>query len=211
KSGISYWLTGTYDNFWTSITSSLTSSFGVTPLPPTAYDLIRSTYDPLFSGTLTLDIHQDDFSLLPMFYYQTPTFYNIGVLSSCSVGTTSSKVTCAKNGGVFGAPHIAQNELQSTGYWMANVTALWRAGQKKDLVLGVQVTNLFNNTHDIAPCNATQLGASVGTLYPGCAPFWPSGQGGPNIPNLAPGQSSSVYQNYSQTPVTVQFFITKKL
>ncbi len=188
KSGISYWLTGTYDNFWTSITSDPTSSYGVSPLPPSliaAGNLIRSTGNPLFSGTLTLDMHQDDVSLLPMIYYQGPTFYNTNQLScsyNCKKGTL---------------PQITQNNMKAVGYWIMNATALWRINGNPNLVLGIQGTNVLNNVHDTVPCKSSYL-PSIGY---GCGPFWAAGN---------PAQTGYIYQNYSQSPAQWQLFLTKK-
>ena len=191
EKGVSWWLTGTYDNFWTNITSGLTSSFGVSPLKP-GIPPIRSLYDPLFSGTLTMDIHNGYFSLFPMVYYQTPAFYNLGI--------TSTKLN-----GVTVPPYISQNEKMGNGYWIANVTGEVKLGSRKDTILGVAITNLFDNTNDVAPCTPNQLGNSKGILYPGCGPFWPS------TPQNGVTAGSSMYQNYSQSPTQIQLFFTKKL
>jgi hypothetical protein len=152
-----------------------------------------------------MDIHNGYFNLFPMVYYQTPSFYNVGVTSICSVMTTSSASTCTKNGGKVVLPYISQNEKMSNGYWIANVTGEVTVGSRKDLTLGVQITNLFNNTNDVSPCTPNQLGNSVGVLYPGCGPFWPS------TPQSGVNAGQATYQNYSQTPTQIQFFITKKI
>ncbi len=224
--GVSYWLTGTYDNFWTSILSSLTSSFGVTPLPtPEQNHLVRSVYDPLFSGTLTFDVHVNDWSLYPEIYYQSPTFYNIAVQSICTPYVTTSTYVCTHpaagySTGKVVAPYIAEPERMGTGYWWANSTLAVRLGPQKRLILGLQVTNLFNRVEDIAPCTATQLPSEIGKMYPGCGPFWPtSPQSG--IPSVAASQRNSplpwynpapgIYQNYSQTPRSVELFVTEKI
>lgn len=210
--GVSWWLSGTYDNYWTSILSGLTASYNVTPLPPAivqAGNLIRSASDPLFSALLTADVHQHDFHLIPQVYYQTPSFYNVGVQSICSVGTTGFVSTCGRLGGKVVPPHISQNELMSTGYFIANATALWHFGQRRDWTIGIQGTNILNNTHDIFPCNATQLG-STPQLTTGCGPFWPnSSQTG--ISPVSPGQSETIFQNYSQTTPQFELFLVKQL
>ncbi|MDQ2872611.1 MAG: TonB dependent receptor [Candidatus Eremiobacteraeota bacterium] len=207
--GVSYWLSGTYDNFWTNITSSLTGSYSNTPLPANitanGKNLIRAFGNPLFSASLTMDLHKGNFSLLPLVYYETPSFYNVGVTSTCSVGTTNSTFVCTKlNGGVVVAPHISQNELQSNGYWKVNLTALMRMGERKDWIIGINGQNIFNNNNDLAPCTSTIL-PNDPQLGPGCGPFWSPSSGAVQGP-----LGTNQYQNYSQSPATFEVFVTKK-
>jgi hypothetical protein len=72
------------------------------------------------------------------------------------------------------------------------------------LTLGLQVQNLFSQTHDpTGECSASQLG-STPTLYTGCGPFWP------NTPSLSPG-SYRTYQDYTQTTPQFELFLVKRI
>jgi hypothetical protein len=213
QSGISYWLAATYDNFWANSTASLVGSYGggssnsLVSFPP-----VRNSGDPLFSGNLTADIHKNAFHLLPTIYYQGPSFYQAGQCEASASWQALSGVgtpyfACAQNSSFIAKPAHLLPELMSKGYWWANATALVHMGADQGLTLGVQVTNIFNNTNDTTPCWVT---AQVNTpaLAPGCAPFYPVSQ-----TNTGTGTATNqyVYQNYSQTPTQIQVFLTKKL
>lgn len=213
--GLSYWLAATYDNFWTNNTSSLTGSYGgsyANNLPP-FLPVVRSSQNPLFSATLTADIHKNEFHLYPMVYYQGPSFYQAGeCYASASweaipgVASPFAPSGCGSTSSFVKRPVALMPELMSSGYWMANMTALVNVGPKKDLTIGMSIQNLFDNTNDTTPCWVTQQ-VHTPALAPGCAPYYPTaadpGQ------QLTPGTYS--YQNYSQQPTQIQFFITKKL
>ena len=189
KVGVSYWLTGTYDNFWTNTLTSLLTPFGLTPLPPSAVSQgirVRSPYDPLLSGTLTMDIHVNDLSFYPMWYQQGPSFYYSGSTSS-SHGTVSEILH------------------QTNGYGILDGTIALRVGPNKDITIGVQGTNILNNLNPVTPCVANQL-AHTPSLGAGCGPLWPLGGG--TQPGAIPGQYS-----YASGAVTGQyflFFVSKK-
>jgi hypothetical protein len=213
--GISYWLAATYDNFWANSTESLVGSYGgsgsgsnsLSAFPP-----VRNTGDPLISATLTADFHKDNIRVLPMVYYQGPSFFQTGQCAASArwqglSGVGTPYFTCAANSSFVAQPAHLLPELMSKGYWYANITGLVDIGPKKDQTFGVQITNLFNNVSDTAPCWVT---AQVNTpsLQPGCAPFYPGGQTQPGVGSQT---NRYVYQNYSQTPTQVQIFFTKKL
>jgi hypothetical protein len=133
-------------------------------------------------------------------YYQTGTFYNVGVVSQCTTWVTTSTSTCTSHSGTKVAPFISEPEQIAHGFWKANLTGLERLGPNQDWVVGVSVTNLFNNLTDVAPCNSDGTGC-----YPFDGPF--SGI------NTAVGNSTHpvyIYQNYSQDPRRFEFFLTKK-
>ena len=197
-SGVSYWLTGTYDNFWTNLSSSLYGSYNQSTIPTNIYQsgqLIRSSGNPLLNASLVADFHSGRFSALPTIYYQTPSFYNVGVTSQCTLPQFSAG-RCAANGGTVVPPFISQNELTTSGYFKVNLTLLERLGPDRNNVLGVRISNLTNNTNDVFPC--TSNGA-------GCAPF-----DGPNSGVAGPA-GQSIYQNYSQSPLSFELFFTKKM
>ena len=184
--GVSYWVAATYNNFWTSATD-ISAAFVNIPLPEniTRSGLrIRSVSNPLWSGTILADFHEDRFHLDPLIYYQGDTFFNTGV-------------TCDKdaNGNTV-APFICQNEQIAHGWWRANLTAYEELGVKHNYVLGLKVDNLFDQVTDTTPC------ITDGT---GCFPF-----NGP-FSGIVDTPGSLIYQNYSQSPRTFYFFAGVKM
>jgi Carboxypeptidase regulatory-like domain len=143
--GISYFLSGSYENFWTtSVSSLLGSSFSQAQLPATLVAQgirVRSTDDPPFNGSLALDMHAHQWSLLPLFTYQFGTYYNVGRISNSQ---------------------ISEPEAQASAHWIANTTLQYRLDKAGRSTVGIRVTNLFNNLADTTPC------LSDGT---GCFPF----------------------------------------
>ncbi|MBC5815343.1 MAG: TonB-dependent receptor [Candidatus Eremiobacteraeota bacterium] len=198
--GTSWWLSGTYDNFWTNMTSALTGSYASASLPSIA-PLVRNSSNPLISGTLTADLHLNNFSILPFLYYQGPSYYNTGVCYTKTMGN----ISCGSTSSTLYTPIWLQPERTSSGYFVLNTTLVWHPKAYPNLILGVQGTNLTNNVNDVVPCTANQLG-STPALGPGCGPFWPLGAGSSG---LAAGQTG--YQNYSQTPMQFQLFLTVKM
>jgi hypothetical protein len=180
--GTSFWLAGTYTNYWTTSTS-LAGSFVNTPLPQNLIDqgvFVRASGNPMFSGTLLADYHSDRFHFDPLLYYQVATFYNIGVIST--------------NGGTV-APYISQPEMIAGAYWRAKVTTYEELGPKRNVIAGFTVDNLFDNTNDVTPCK------SYGS---GCFPF-----DGPQSGIM--NQTGYIYQNYTQSPRTFYFFAGIKM
>ena len=193
--GVSYWLSGTYDNFWASSTSSLNTPWGSVPLPPSAVargNLLRSSLDPLFSGTLTADWHITGLHFMPMVYYQSPVTYYTGTISS------------TKTGQVTAIPH------KTYGWTNFNATIMYET--KSGLDIGVQGQNIFDNERPITPCTATTLG-STPDLGTGCGPFWPAGAG--SVQNGVVGPYGSAYgtqyPNMNQSSPLFMFFISKKI
>lgn len=192
--GISYWLSATYDNFWASSLSSLTTPWGNVSLPPAIVaegHMLRSSSNPFLSGTLTLDAHKDNVHFMPMLYYQGPVIYYSG-----SYDSKHAQITAKPN--------------YSLPYSWLNATVL--VDLPHDLTIGIQGQNVLNNTRPITPCTAT-VNASLPNLGMGCSPFWPVGagmvQGGVNAPYgiTAPGQYASTAQS---TPLFM-LFISKKI
>jgi len=183
--GTSYWISATYDNFWTSA-FDISGAFINTPLPENITRTgmrIRSVSNPLWSGTVLVDYHADRFHLDPLLYYQGDTFFNTGV--TCNKDSAGNTV----------APFICQNEQIAHGWWRANLMAYEELGTKHNYVLGLKVDNLFDQVTDTAPC------ISDGT---GCFPFNGPFSGITNQPGL-------IYQNYSQSPRTFYFFAGVKM
>ncbi len=179
---ISYWLSGTYDNYWTN-TRGLAAAFVNTPLPQNIVNqgiFVRDPSNPLLSGSLTADIRADKVHIMPFLYYQGYTFYNTGR-------------TCTTMNGVTVAPYICQNEKIARGYFKANLTALTRLGPGDQYTIGIRGTNITNNNADTQPCNS---GGS------GCFPF--------NGPQSSVNQAGEIYQNVTQSPPQYEFFFIKK-
>lgn len=174
--GMSWWISGTYDNYWTS-NRSLPASYVNTPLPPNivlAGQLVRVTGNPLMSGSIVADYHSDRFHLDPLLYWQNGTFYNTGV--TCGPST---------------AAYICAPESIAGGYIKVSLEPWLELGPKRNVIVGLKVDNLFNNNNDIIPC------VSDGT---GCYPF-----NGP-YSGVVTAPGTSIYQNYSSGPRTFYVF-----
>lgn len=181
--GISYWLSGTYDNYWTTSTY-LQSAFVNAPLPQNIVNQgieVRAFANPLWNGSLLADFHSDRFHLDPMAVFSTDYYYNVGV-------------TCNKDANGNSVPaFLCQNEKIAGANWYMKLVAYEELGPKRNYVVGVRADNLLDNTNDVAPCT------SYGT---GCFPF----DGPESGVTTAPGVGTDIYQNYSQGPRTIYFF-----
>ncbi|MDQ2663592.1 MAG: hypothetical protein M3Y18_06110 [Candidatus Eremiobacteraeota bacterium] len=182
--GVSWWLSATLDNYWTSSPGAVTA---VSPLVrpfPTYFAAngiqFRSSDNPLFAANFYADIHSGRFDLYPKFYYQVGTFYNIG--------TFQPKV---------GPPQIIP-EAKALGYFTGQVSETYKLDPAGSTIIGVAVRNLFDMEHGTTPC----FNSGSGT---GCYPF-----DGPQSGFRATPRSY-VYQNVTTDPRRFEFFITKKL
>jgi hypothetical protein len=178
--GFSFWLSGTYTNYWTTATA-LAGAFINSPLPQNLINqgvMVRAFGNPLFSGTILFDAHYDRFHFVPLFYYQVGNPYNIGVISTMHNGVTV-------------APYISEPTLYAGGWWMANLSLYYEAGRTRNVLLGLKMYNLFNQWKDTAPCQ------SDGT---GCFPFDGPYSGIHNTP----GQW--MWGNYTQSPFLIYFY-----
>ena len=187
--GTSFWVSGTYDNYWTTSTS-LAGSFVNGPIPQNLIDegvFVRAFANPLLQGTIVADYHSGRCHCDPVAVYSTEYFYNIA-------NTTDVNGNSCAN--AAGAPQICQNEKIAGANWWTKITAYEELGSQRQYILGVRVDNLFDNTNDVSPCT------SDGT---GCFPFNGPQSGVVNTP----GQD--FYQNYSQGPRTFYFFAGVKL
>lgn len=179
--GTSFWLSLTYDNYWDT-SGDISGAYINFPLPQNIINQgikVRATSNPLWSFTGLADIHSNGFHLDPIISYQGDTFFNTGVVKFPKGGT----------------PYISENEQTAHGWWTANLMAYKEFGAKRQLVVGFNVQNLFDNTTDIYPC------FSGGT---GCSPF-----DGPQSGIV--NQTGLIYENYSQTPRTFYFFAGVKM
>jgi hypothetical protein len=184
--GVSYWLSGTYDNYWAT-TGSLSEAFVNLPLPQNIIDqgiYVRSFDNPLLQGTLLADFHSGRFHFDPMVVYSTEYFYNTGI--TCDTDANGNPV----------APFICQNENIAGANWWTKLMAWEELGTNRNYIVGIRIDNFLDNTNDVAPC------VSDGT---GCFPFNGPQSGVINTPGTA------IYQNYSQGPRTFYFFAGVKL
>lgn len=180
--GLSYYLSATYDNFWTSA-ADISGAFINSPLPDNITSsglLIRSASNPLWTSTLLADFHSHFFHVDPLVYYQGDTFFNTG--RTCSSSTV--------------APYICQNEQIAHGWWRADLLVYTGLGQKGNLTVGFKVNNLLNQVTDTAPCKSDGSG---------CFPFDGS------LSGVTAPSGSLIYQNYSQGPRTFQFYLGVKM
>jgi hypothetical protein len=205
--GVSYWLSATYDNFWTNITSSLTGSYGGGGLPgflPT----IRNSGDPLISATLTADVHVNRWKLLPMVYYQGPSPYQTGECYGTARWNSLTGYpwysTCASTSSFLQKPVALMPQLWSKGWWWSNATLEYGLGPQKNTEVGIQVTNLFNNQSPTIPCYSN-VQPNTPALAPGCSPNY-TYAGASNYPS-----TGYIYQNTSETPRSVELFLQTRL
>ena len=177
--GISYWLSATYDNYWTTSLSGVTSvSPVVIPLPQNLIDQglrVRDPNNPLLSATLTGDIHNGRFSIIPQVYYQESTYYNVGP-NALQTGLIPQQI--------------------ASGFFLVNTTVLERLNPKGSTIFGIRATNLTNTMHDTTPCFASNTG---------CYPF-DGPQSGYNSPSSGYFLSQNITQSPQQFEF---FFIQK--
>jgi hypothetical protein len=198
--GASVWVSGSYNNYWTQV-SNITGgqiSFVNFPLPDNFLNqgiYVRGYQTPLFSGTLTLDLHTNGWHLLPVVYYSYDNFYNTGgciptdgngnyilPYTQSSVPEDCTSVTDAK-------PILAP-QGNGAGYWYVNATLL--KDLNKRYTIGIRVSNVTNNQHGTTPC------LSDGT---GCYPF-----NGPQSNYTSP-PNVYVYQPITQDPRRIEGFV----
>ncbi|HEY9179996.1 MAG TPA: carboxypeptidase regulatory-like domain-containing protein [Candidatus Baltobacteraceae bacterium] len=189
--GTSFWISATYDNYWTTSTS-LSAAYINSPLPNNLVNegiRLRTYANPLWSGTFLADFHSNGFHFDPLVYYQGDTFFNTG-------RTKTNPAT--------GLRYIYQNEQIAHGWWWTKLNVYKEFGAKPALTLGFTVSNLFNNTTDTTPCtNGDPFYAPWNGT--GCWPF-----DGPQSGVIGtPG--SLIYQNYSQSPRTFYFYAGVKM
>jgi hypothetical protein len=183
--GISYWLSATYDNYWTTSTT-LAGSFVNSPIPQNLIDegvRVRAFANPLLQGSLVADFHSGRFHWDPTVFYSTEYFYNLAATTDVNGNS------CAN---AAGAPQICQNERIAGANWWARFVAYEELGPQRNFIVGLRVDNFLGNNNDVAPCISTN-----GT---GCPPFDGPYSGIVNAPG------TEFYQNYTQNPRLFYFF-----
>lgn len=188
--GLSMFLTATYDNFWDT-TGTLAASYINYPLPDSLVNegvMVRDTDDPLWETSFLFDYHMNGLHIDPWFVYQGDFFYDGNEITGCPscVPATPYELT--------GKQQIA------SGFWNVNLQIYQDIGPKKNFFVGGVITNLTNNydNANLIPCEST-----FGT---GCFPYFSGPQSG--VLN-APG--TNIYQNFTQEPRTFEVYAGVRL
>ncbi len=179
STGFSYWLTGSYDNYWTTATGGNSGYYNF-PLPSNLVNAgvyVRNGNVPLFGGSFLADVHANGWHVLPLVYYSYDSFYNIAVLNSA--GT-----------------QIAQPEGKGSGYFIVNTTVSKSFGANNDYTVGIRGTNLTNNLQGTTPCQVDNNGT-------GCYPY-----NGP-LSGIHAVPGSFIYQKVSQDARLFEFFVVR--
>ncbi len=205
--GLSYWLSGAYNNYWTQVSAYTggQTSFINFPLPDDLLSkgiYVRGYQVPLFSGTLTLDAHTHGWHFLPVVYYSEGNFYNTGACNDPTINPPFLN-DCQSAALDTGVPSVLAPEGIGNGYWYVNATL------EKELnphyMVGIRVSNLTNNQHGTTPCwnpNSTNPALTTG-MGTGCPPFNGSGS-----QYTAP--VGWVYQPVTQDPRRIEGFVNIK-
>jgi hypothetical protein len=202
--GASLWVSGSYNNYWTQVAAYAGGqvSFVNFPLPNDMLQkgvYVRGYLVPLFSGTLTMDLHTHGWHLLPVVYYSYDNFYNSGTCQDPTINAPFLN-ECVSASGDTNTPPVLAPEGISNGYWYVNATLL--KDLSKRVTVGIRVSNLTNNQRGTTPCwnpNPNDPTAVTGTGT-GCA-F----QNGPGSHFSAP--VGWVYQPLTQDPRRVEGFV----
>ena len=204
--GVSWWLSTTTDNFWTNTNSSLTTPYGTLSIPPaTDGILLRSSQDPPVSGTFTAEVNDGDMHFIPQLYLQSAVTYYTGPAPT--------------QAGV-----VAYTPNKTSGWGVFNGTIEFDVGRNRDIQIGLQGENIFNNTRPVVPCSTTSQnvynayfageGLGVGCSSGSTGTYMPIGGPGEGIGSYT-GASGSPgffgYQNLAQSQPLFFFFITKRL
>ncbi len=189
--GLSYWLTATYDNYWSTSVSDLNGASPVfAPLPSyfTSRGILdRNPSNPLFTSTLVADYHSAGFHWYPEVFYNLDTFYNVGY-SQLYV-----------HGSPVGAPALTKNAIAGAWY-LVNMT--FSKDITRNFTVGVTARNITDQGNGPTPCFVVDS--------TGCA-----GVNGPysGYHNLTPGTytNQSIPNYFSPYPQTFELFATMKM
>jgi hypothetical protein len=192
--GFSWYLSGTYVNYWSSVTSSalaggtpygsLTSSSSYLAAFLSTKTLFRNPSQPPWSVAFTGDYHYGPYHVDPFVLYQVGAPYNV-VPSTYTDPTTGKVMTDSK-------VHFAR-----ANWWSAldlGYDIIRRGG--RTVTLGMNVRNVTNNQFaDVFPATNSQYGKGQN---PDLATYGPN-----SVPNTlyyyAPDQTPTQYQLYLRT------------
>jgi len=192
--GLSYFFSGTYQNYWSS--STTLNAAAVSPVSASSFLLDRRVYrvsgNAPISLSLTADYHTDRLHVQPFLLYQCCAYYNV----------TGSGTNAVPDASVHQAP----------AYYFANATVsydLARSGTRKTSI-GLRVQNVFNNLKsDIFPSTNIYYGskakaalAAPGAVFDGGYYAFSPGQ----VPNTL-----YFFPPVPRTPQTFELFLTQKL
>lgn len=215
--GASWWLSGSLNNYWSQVSFFGQTSFINFPIADYFRKqniFVRSPFVAPFSATLVADVHSHGTHFIPDVYYTFGNFYNTGGCinqrDSVPVNEYMRNVSCTGRAATTlpdmttRVNPILAPERRGMAYWKVNTTLL------KDLTphytIGVRATNLTEQRSDYAsgtiPCFNQNDGSGLGT---GCGSF-----NGPQ--SGTPGrQPSYIYQDLTQSPRSVEFFVNYRI
>ncbi len=191
--GFSYWISATYNNYWSTSAANLNGASPVfVPLPSYFTSrgiLVRNNSNPLWEASFVGDFHSGRFHLYPEMFYNLDTFYNIGYRQKFV------------NGNPVGPPTLLTESIAG-GWYLFNVTFAEDLGPSKDLTIGVTAKNLFNQGNGPSPCFVVDPTGCSGTNGP---------SSGYN--DMVPGTYAyqPVPNYYSPYPSSFEVFLTKKI
>jgi hypothetical protein len=203
--GASFWLSGSYNNYWTQV-SNVTGgqvSFLSYPLPGnfTSQGLyVRGYQTPLLTSTLTADLHSHGWHLMPVVYYAFDTFYNTGGCIDTTIDPHDGPPVndCVSALDDMGTQVLAPEQVGG-GYFFVNTTIMKELTH--NLALGVRISNVTNQQKWTTPCYNAQDPNLPDGFGSGCY-----GQNGAGSGFKAP--IGWVYQPITQTPRTIEGFMT---
>ncbi len=213
--GNSFWLSASLNNYWTQVSSFGQVAFINYPIDTYFTQrgvMVRSPLAAPFSATLVADIHKNGLHFIPDAYYTFGNFYNTGgcIDRDSTSGAPlpydqySQPDSCGSDAATFNQtmPPIMAPEGQGMGYWKVNATILKELNSRYDV--GVRVINLTDNLHDwdgaTIPCFNGQDSNAPAGIGTGCF-----SNNGPQSGTYAP--VGYIYQNQTQNPRTVEFFL----
>jgi len=191
QDGLSYFISGTYQNYWSS--STTLAAAAISPVSASKFLLDRSVYrvsgNAPVSLTLTADYHHNNVHVQPFLLYQCCAYYN----------TTGTGTNAAPDPTVHQAP----------AYYFANATIAYDMAKSggRYTTIGLRVQNVFNNLKaDITPVPniyykaKLPAGTPLGTVFDGGYYSFAPGQ----VPN-----TQYIFAPVPRTPQTFELFLTQ--
>ncbi|MDQ6932186.1 MAG: TonB-dependent receptor [Candidatus Eremiobacteraeota bacterium] len=217
--GASWWLSGSLNNYWSQVSFFGQTSFINFPIADYFRKqnvFVRSPYVPPFSATLVADVHSHGLHFIPDIYYTFGNFYNTGgcvdLQNAVPINEYMQNVDCTSDAatmtpGGAGVNPVMAPERHGMAYWKVNTTLVKELGNHYSV--GLRVTNLTDAQSDYAsgtiPCfNAPDPARSDGAGT-GCGSFNGPRSGTP------PQQPSYIYQNLTNDPRRIEFFVNYKM
>jgi Carboxypeptidase regulatory-like domain/TonB-dependent Receptor Plug Domain len=215
--GASYWLSGSYNNYWTQVSFFGQVAFVNTPIADYFASkgiLVRSPYVPPLAATLVADLHANGWHVIPDAYWTYGNWYRTGACGAYVNGAQvvpnqyTQPVSCKGSAGTNAgkSPPYMLPALRGMGYWKLNVTLAKDIGTH--YVAGVRVLNATNAQSDWAsgtiPCWNDQDSNLPTGMGSGCGSL-----NGPQSGTVAP--VGYIYQRLTQSPRTFELFLNYKM